>query len=100
METLTPEQVKAARALLAWSQRELASAARIAVSTIADFERGLRTPVENNSQAIRDALEGKGLQFIAGGVVDRTMLPPAPPSAKQGMLLRWVNATQIGRAHV
>jgi len=36
---LTPEQVKAARALLAWSQQELANQARVSSSTIADFER-------------------------------------------------------------
>ena len=56
MQLLTPEQVKAARALLAWSQQELATQARVSPSTIADFERDSRTPVANNAQAIRDAL--------------------------------------------
>lgn len=72
---LTPEQTKAARALLAWTQQELATAARVSLSTVADFERGLRTPVANNAQAMREALEAEGLQFVAGGVVEKTLLP-------------------------
>jgi transcriptional regulator with XRE-family HTH domain len=94
--SLSPEQIKAARALLAWSQQELAAEARVAVSTVADFERGVRTPVANNAQAIREALEAKGLQFIAGGVVEKAMLP-SPPSLRAGTLMRWVNATHLSQ---
>src|SRR5580704_6430996 len=95
-QSLTPEQIKAARALLAWSQQELATEARVATSTVADFERGTRTPVANNAQAIREVLEAKGLQFIAGGVVEKAMLPP-PPSLTAGTLMRWVNATHLSQ---
>ncbi len=94
--TLTPEQVKAARALLAWSQQELATDARVATSTVADFERGARIPIANNAQAIRESLEVRGLQFIAGGVVEKAMLPP-PPSPHPGSLVRWVNATHLSQ---
>ena len=96
-ELLTPEQVKAARALLAWSQQELATQARVSPSTIADFERGSRTPVANNAQAIRDALETRGLQFIAGGVVEKTMLAPPPQALKPGALMRWIDATHLSQ---
>ena len=96
-DLLTPEQIKAARALLAWSQQELAAEARVATSTVADFERGVRTPVANNAQAIREALEAKGLQFIAGGVVEKAMLPSPPPSPRAGTLVRWVNATHLSQ---
>ena len=96
-EMLSPEQVKAARALLAWSQQELATKARVATSTVADFERGVRTPVPNNAQAIRESLEAKGLQFIAGGVVEKAMLPPPPLSPHPGSLVRWVNATHLSQ---
>lgn len=41
---LTPKHVRAACALLARSQQELAKAAGVATSTVADFERGQRTP--------------------------------------------------------
>jgi hypothetical protein len=64
---------------------------------VADFERGTRTPVANNAQAIRQALEAKGLQFIAGGVIEKAMMPPAPPSLKAGTLMRWVNATHLSQ---
>jgi transcriptional regulator with XRE-family HTH domain len=94
---LTPEQVKAARALLAWSQQELANQARVSSSTIADFERGSRTPVANNAQAIREALETQGLQFIAGGVVEKTMLAPPPQALKPGALMRWIDATHLSQ---
>lgn len=93
---LTPEQVKAGRALLAWSQHELAVEARVSSSTIADFERGSRTPVANNAKAIREVLEGKGLQFLAGGVVDKGKLPK-PPSVKPGALMRWITATDLAQ---
>lgn len=96
IEALTPAQVKAARALLAWSQQELANAAKVATSTVADFERGLRTPVANNAQAIRESLEARGLQFIAGGVVEKAMLP-VPPRPGPGSLARWVNATHLSQ---
>ena len=49
-----------------------------------DFERGSRTPVANNAQAIREALEAQGLKFMAGGVVAQALLPPVPPALKPG----------------
>lgn len=67
----TPKQVKAARALLAWTQADLAREAKVAVSTVADFERGQRNPVPNNSQAMRDALVAKGIQFGGGAIAFR-----------------------------
>jgi transcriptional regulator with XRE-family HTH domain len=65
-------QVRAARALLGWSQARLAEAARVGVTTIADYERGARTPIENNLAAIRMALEHAGVRFLEeelGGVL-------------------------------
>lgn len=66
--TLTPELVRAARNLIHWTQHDLAAKAGIAVSTVADFERGQRTPVPNNARAIRGALEATGVVFTEGGV--------------------------------
>ena len=96
-DSLTLEQVKAARALLVWSQQELAAKARIATSTVADFERGVRTPTGNNVQAIREAFEAEGLQFIAGGVVEQAMLPHQPQNPRAGSLVRWINATDLSQ---
>jgi len=63
-----PEQVRAARSLLGWSQTDLATKAGVAVSTIADFERGQRSPVPNNALAIRQVLESAGIRFTETGV--------------------------------
>lgn len=65
---LTPGQVRAARGLLRWSQQDLAEKAGIALSTVADFERGLRIPVPNNALAIQRALEMAGIVLVSGGV--------------------------------
>ena len=61
---LTPALCKAARALIGMTQRELAVAARVGSQTLADFERGARTPHHNNLDAIRRALEAAGVAFI------------------------------------
>lgn len=63
---ITAAQVRAARGLIAWSQRELADAASVGLSTIADFERGKRTPIDNNLSAIERALEEAGVTFTNG----------------------------------
>lgn len=61
---ITPAQSRAARALLEWSQEELARAAHLGLSTIRDFEKGRRTPSHNNMLGIRTALEAAGVIFI------------------------------------
>lgn len=50
--------------MLGWSQEQLAEAAHVARATVADFERGTRTPVPNNLAAIQSALEQAGIEFI------------------------------------
>jgi transcriptional regulator with XRE-family HTH domain len=64
---LTPEDVRAARALTLWSQEDLAKAAGVGVSTIADFEKGARKPIANNLDAIRGAFEGAHIVFTPTG---------------------------------
>jgi transcriptional regulator with XRE-family HTH domain len=92
---LTPRHVKAARALLAWSQQDLAKAAKVAISTVADFERGQRTPVVNNAQAIRAALEGAGIRFLPTGAVIGPTVPIITQSNRSGVPVRWVNAEDL-----
>lgn len=64
---ITSAQLRAARALLAWSQKDLADAASVSVSTLAEFERELRIPHRPNLVALRLALEAAGVEFIAAG---------------------------------
>jgi ribosome-binding protein aMBF1 (putative translation factor) len=61
---MSPEQCRAARAWLGWSQQELAQRARVGVSTVKDFERGDRKPMVNNLEAMRRAIEAAGVVLI------------------------------------
>jgi transcriptional regulator with XRE-family HTH domain len=63
---MTPDQSRAARGLLDWSQAELAARSNLSESTIRDFEKGRRVPSINNLAAMRRALEVAGVQFIDG----------------------------------
>lgn len=92
---LTPKHVRAARALLAWSQQDLAKAAGVATSTVADFERGQRTPVANNAQAIRGALEAAGIRFLPTGAVIGPTVPIVTASDHPGAPVRWVSAEDL-----
>jgi transcriptional regulator with XRE-family HTH domain len=89
-----PEHIRAARALLAWSQADLARAASVATSTVADFERGVRTPVANNAQAIKDVIEAQGISFLPGGAVVAAKMP-APAIPKSGKPMRWIEAQHL-----
>ena len=93
-DPLTARQVRAGRALLAWSQQDLAKAANVGQSTVADFERGSRTPVPNNAEAIRSALEEAGVRFESGGAVMGPAIPLLGGKAGEGGL-RLINATDL-----
>lgn len=61
------EQIKAARALLRWSQNDLAASCGVSIPTIKRLEAGTgeiggRVDTAN---AIRNALETAGVEFIA-----------------------------------
>lgn len=60
---LTPEQSRAARGWLDWSQDDLAKRARVSLSTVRDFEKGRRTPIANNLDALQRALESEGIKL-------------------------------------
>ena len=62
--SLTAAQCRAARALIPWSQAELAAASKVAIKTIADFERGARTPYDRTLADILAALEFAGVIFV------------------------------------
>ncbi|MDR3449521.1 MAG: helix-turn-helix transcriptional regulator [Alphaproteobacteria bacterium] len=61
---MTPEQCRAARAWLDWSQSDLAAAAKVSNSTVRDFEAGRRVPIANNLGAMRAVLESAGIGFV------------------------------------
>jgi transcriptional regulator with XRE-family HTH domain len=61
---MTPEQSRAARGWLGWSQVELAKRANVSVGTVRNFEQGLKIPVPNNITAIRRAIEAAGIRLV------------------------------------
>ena len=65
---MSPEQVRAARNWLAWTQAELADKAKVGLSTVKDYESGKRTPIANNLLALKAALEDGGMQISADAV--------------------------------
>ncbi len=64
---ISAAQCRAARAMLNWSQDELATNAQVARATIADFERRERDPVRNNMFSIISAFEARGVTFVEEG---------------------------------
>jgi transcriptional regulator with XRE-family HTH domain len=73
--TLNQIQCRAARALLGWSQAELAYQARVAIKTVADFERGMTAPHRRTLAQIAEALEDAGVQFLNGGAPGVQLTP-------------------------
>ncbi|RWJ37456.1 helix-turn-helix transcriptional regulator [Mesorhizobium sp.] len=64
---MTREQCRAARALIGWSQQQLADAAAIGVATIRVFEGGGSEPRSATLQVLCLALEAAGVVFLADG---------------------------------
>ncbi|MBS7696288.1 helix-turn-helix transcriptional regulator [Chelatococcus sp. YT9] len=64
---MTPTQSRAARALLEWSQSDLAKHANLSESTVRDFEKGRRVPSPNNLSAMVAALRKNGVVLIEDG---------------------------------
>jgi transcriptional regulator with XRE-family HTH domain len=91
---LLPAQLKAGRALLGWSQQDLAKRASIAPSTVADFERGQRSPVANNFMAMRTVMEQSGITFLPGGAVVGPRYR-TPKTREGGAPIRWIDATDL-----
>jgi predicted transcriptional regulator len=61
---ILPEQCRAARALLDWSQQDLADKAAVGVVTVRQLEAGTHEPRRATLDVIRRAFESAGVQFI------------------------------------
>jgi len=81
---LTPGQCRAARALLDWTQDELAARAEISRSTVRGFERAQHGLQRATAAAIRRVLEQAGVVILEagpeGGVGVRLRGEAAPPA--------------------
>ena len=65
-----------ARTGLNMSQAELARRAGVAAATIAEFEKGRRTPYERTVRDIQQVLELAGIEFVDWGVTLKSELQP------------------------
>jgi transcriptional regulator with XRE-family HTH domain len=63
---MTPSQCRAARALLDWTQLDLAKAAGLGVSTAIDFERERRQVSAEATAAMQRVLQKAGVEFTNG----------------------------------
>jgi DNA-binding transcriptional regulator YiaG len=80
---MSPEQSRAARAWLSWSQEELARRANVSLSTVRDHEKGRHAPIAATLAAMRRAVETAGIEFIEedGKPVGIRVLRDAPGNA-------------------
>ncbi len=69
--TITSEQVRAARSLIRWEQRDLADASTVSLPSIKRLEgkTGALAAQARTVAAIRTALEAQGIQFLESGGV-------------------------------
>jgi predicted transcriptional regulator len=74
MQKILSEQVKAARYLLGWDQRNLSKMSGVSLPTIGRLESqpGPLTAYESTVSAIRSALENAGVEFLADGEASAT----------------------------
>lgn len=64
MSALTPEQCRAARGLLGWSQDVLADSAGVSRSTVRDFENARHELLRATEAQIVQAIEQAGVMLI------------------------------------
>lgn len=64
---ISARQIRAARALLGWTQQELADAAIVSFGAVTRLERGEVDPRLSTMTAIQSALVKAGVEFLSAG---------------------------------
>ena len=87
---MTVEQLKAARALLGWGQKDLAAASGVSLPSIGRMEMnsGPLRGYERTISALREALEQAGVEFLASGTTS--------PDGGEGVRLRNARIAVLG----
>ncbi|MEH3090747.1 MAG: helix-turn-helix transcriptional regulator [Agrobacterium cavarae] len=67
--SISASQCRAARALLDWSQDDLANRSNVGRATLANFEKEKSVPYDRTLRDIQSALEAAGIIFINAGDV-------------------------------
>ncbi len=92
---LTPKLLRAAKALLAWSHDDLARAAGIPLSVLAEFGRWHRSLAAEHRDAVRRALAAAGIEIRSDGDVRGPPIPDLAGAASAGMPMRWVTPQDL-----
>ncbi|MGB1077611.1 MAG: helix-turn-helix transcriptional regulator, partial [Bdellovibrionales bacterium] len=61
---ISRDQIRAARALLGWSQSKLASSSGFTTPSIANIELGKQNPTVDTLHIIQHTLESAGVEFM------------------------------------
>jgi transcriptional regulator with XRE-family HTH domain len=92
-DTITPNQCRAARAIIGWTQSDLEIKSKVTRKTLADFEAGKRQPYDRTLADIRKTLEAAGVVFLdegqqvnGGAGVRLSLSPVIQPSEDQSTL--------------
>ena len=64
LEMITPGQCRAARALIGWSQQELANQAGVGIMTVHQLEKDGSQSRRATLEVVQRALESAGIEFI------------------------------------
>lgn len=72
--TITPRQIRAARAMLEIKQKDLAAAAGISLATLNNIERGVADPRSSTLAAIERALAAVGIEVGDDGLTEEVRL--------------------------
>ncbi|HLW93005.1 MAG TPA: helix-turn-helix transcriptional regulator [Roseiarcus sp.] len=84
--SISPEQVKAARELLGWSQDDLAALVGVGETAVSLFEREKRRLLALNVSEVRGVLESAGIEFT-GGAQPGAALRPGFETGEQALVL-------------
>lgn len=91
------EQIKAARALLSWSQKDLAQKAGINVNTVAAIETGKNVPHQDTYQKIVNAIEIAGIEFLENDGLRRKVTGVITFKGREGFALFRRDVLQVAR---
>lgn len=70
---ITPAQLRAARAWLNWSQRELSDHSGVSLRSITRYEQGLSVPYTATLLNLRKTLEAAGIRFKFDGMLGKSV---------------------------
>lgn len=78
LDMIAAKQIRAARALLGWTQEQLASAAELSLAVVNNVEREAVDPRRSTLEKIQTALETAGVEFLS----DRQNSPDGGPGLR------------------